>query len=259
MVLTTKHRFTIYKRFQKDIWGYCFTDERCEYIYQQFQTRFGLRNKILRLNMGTVFKLKSPYLKYFFKLWWDRRKYFLRKRQRYIYKFNAPTHFRKHRKFNKRFISIRLTRLYFLTFQDFQFRRLFRRAAKMDGNFETNYLRFLEGRVLAIAHRLNFFADIFYILNFIKTGNNFFLDFKPINLVNELIPIGQMITLNKKWHIKIINNLLKRIKLRTLLFPAPKFLYTSYSCFFFYLMRYPKRDDLVYPFAIDLQRITGYY
>lgn len=78
-------------------------------------------------------------------------------------------------------------------------------------------------------------------------------------MVNNLVPIGKMITINKKWHAKFINTLEKRIKLRTLLFPAPNFMYTSYSCFFFYLMRYPRRKDLVYPFAIDLQRITGYY
>jgi hypothetical protein len=31
----------------------------------------------------------------------------------------------------------------------------------MDGNFELNYLRFLEGRVVTIAYRLNISSDIF--------------------------------------------------------------------------------------------------
>lgn len=68
-----------------------------------------------------------------------------------------------------------------------------------------------------------------------------------------------MITIRKQWHIKIAQRILRRIKFKTLLFPTPKFLYASYKFFFFYLFRYPRRRDLVYPFSIDLQRITGYY
>jgi len=84
-----------------------------------------------------------------------------RRRRRYVYCFDMPEFFRKKRTFNRRFVSLRLTRLYFLTFQDYQFRKLFRKAARMAGNFETNYLMFLEGRILGLLYRLNFSADIF--------------------------------------------------------------------------------------------------
>jgi len=129
----------------------------------------------------------------------------------------------------------------------------------MDGNFEINYLRFLEGRVFSIVYRLNISSDIFWLLHFIKEGCNFFLDSKALSILNTLIPIGKMITFRKQLHIKMVQKIIRRIKYKTLLFPTPKFLYASYTFFYFYLLRYPQRQDLVYPFAIDLQRITGYY
>lgn len=135
MVLTIKHKFTIYRRFEQDIWGYCYTDDRCEYIYSNAKKygRAGRKARPLKLNFGDVYKLKSPYLRFFYKLWWERRKLAYRRKRRYVYCFDSPTAFRRRRKFNWRFVSIRLTRLYFLTFQDYQFRKLFRRASKMDG------------------------------------------------------------------------------------------------------------------------------
>lgn len=129
----------------------------------------------------------------------------------------------------------------------------------MDGNFEVNYLRFLEGRAFAIIYRLNFTPNVFWLLSFVKAGCNFYLESTPISLLNMLIPVGNLITIRRKWHRKFAVQLIKRIKLRTLLFPTPKFIYSSYRFFYFYLLRYPKRTDLVYPFALDLQRITGYY
>jgi hypothetical protein len=80
-----------------------------------------------------------------------------------------------------------------------------------------------------------------------------------LTIVNSLISIGQLITISKQWHARVSQGIRKRIKLKALLFPTPKFMYASYIFFFFYLVRYPERTDLVYPFAIDLQRITGYY
>jgi hypothetical protein len=77
--------------------------------------------------------------------------------------------------------------------------------------------------------------------------------------LNLLIPIGQLIRIGKQWHKYFARLLRKRIKMQILLFPTPKFIYSSYKFFFFYILRYPTRKDLVYPFAIDLQRITGYY
>lgn len=265
MVLTTRHKLLLYRRFECDIWGYCYTDESVELLFKNLfegkkpNTPSWWKPRVIQIKLADIHKFKSRYFRFFYKLWWERRSLVKKRRSRYVYKFDFPPRWRPPRKFNFRFISVRLTRLYFITFQDHQFRKIFRSAAKKDGNFETNYLRILECRALAIAYRLNLSPDIFWLLNFVKTGRYFLLDFQPIQFINLIIPIGKLLTVTEEWRWKFLQRLQKRICLRTILFPVPKFIFSSYSCFFFYLMRYPLRTDLVYPFSIDLQRITGYY
>lgn len=141
MVLTIKHKFSLYRRFQYDIWGYCYTDTKCAYLYDVKLRKFG-KAYPKRISLKNAYKLKSSYLSFFFKLWWERKRRSHHFKRRYIYRFDMPLTYRRKRKWSLRFISIRLARLYFLTFQDYQFRKLFRKAAKLEGNFEKNYLCF---------------------------------------------------------------------------------------------------------------------
>lgn len=249
MILTIKHKFILYRRFETDIWGYCYSNLRCVYFKL-------LKNK---RSVQELYKLRSPLLKFFYKLYKEKTKQKLFKNKQLIYRIHGPLFQRRRKKFNMRFISIRLTRLYFLTFQDYQFRRLFRRAIKLDGDFEINYLRYLECRLLAIIHKLNYTHNIFWLLNFIKQKNNVFVDFKPVNKINFIVPVGQLINITKKWQLAFDYRLLKRLKYNLLLFNKPKFLFISYKCHFSYLMRFPRKRDIIYPFNLDIQRITGYY
>jgi hypothetical protein len=131
MVLTTKHKMMLYRRFRKDIWGYCYTDmgynkalfdkarlfrSRAKFRVQKAQF-FRPRAPFI-IRKGNLHLLKSRYFKFFFELWWRKRKTWKKRRSRYIYTFDRPSSYKKWLKFNKRFVSIRLTRLYFLTFQD---------------------------------------------------------------------------------------------------------------------------------------------
>lgn len=249
MILTIKHKFIIYRRFETDIWGYCYTNLRCRFFK-------ALENK---RSLKELYKLRSPILQFFYKLYREKAKQTYFKHKRLIYKFHGPIFERKKKKFNLRFVSIRLTRLYFLTFQDYQFRKLFRRAIKLDGNFEINYLRFLECRLLAIIYKLNYTNNIFWLLRFIKQKNNIFIDFKPINKINSIVPVGKLITITNKWRLAFDYRLLKRLNKKLLYFNRPNFLFISYKCHFAYLMRFPRKKDIIYPFALDVQRITGYY
>lgn len=210
-------------------------------------------------SLTDLYLIRSPYLKFFYRLYYERARYknFLSKRL--VYKFQGPSFVRRRKKFNWRFISIRLTRLYFLTFQDFQYRSLCKRAAKLEGNYEVNYLRFLEGRLLAIIYRLNYTHNIFWILRFVKTKFNVFINFEPKNSINYLVPVGDLILINKKWWNLFDWNLRLRLKRKALFFNRPKYLFISYKCHFSYLMRSPHKSDIIYPFAVDLQRINGYY
>ena len=117
MILTIKHKFSIYRRFEQDIWGICFTDTRVD-DYKE---------------VNSLEDIRSKYLKFFFKLFYEKQKSREINQRRYIYRLDIMPEKRFIKDYKKRFLSIRITRLYFLTFQDYQFRRLFKRASKKDG------------------------------------------------------------------------------------------------------------------------------
>jgi len=123
MILTVKHKFTIYRRFEIDIWGFCFSSIE----------NLDLEDKKFINSLSDLYLIRSPFLKFFYKLYYERAKFRSFMNKRLVYKFHGPVFKRKKKKFNWRFVSIRLTRLYFLTFQDYQFRRLFKKAMKLDG------------------------------------------------------------------------------------------------------------------------------
>ena len=102
---------------------------------------------------------------------------------------------------------------------------------------------------------MNVFPDIFFLLEYFREKEAIYVDFKSINFIDFIIPIGKMITFSDERLSQCIETFFQRIKVKAILSPVPNFIYASYSCFFFYLMRYPCRTDLVYPFSIDLQRL----
>lgn len=235
MILTIKHKFNIYRKFELDIWGVMYCDINCD-------------EKTFH---------KSRYIKFFFKLYQEKQKYRRTRRRRYIYRMDVIETRRKRRKYNLRFLSIRLTRLFFLTLQDYQFRSLLKKASKLDGDLETNYCHLLEGRLISVIYRTNFLSNMFEILRFVKEGN-VYVNFKPLTKLNEIIRVGDFVTFNKKHKKKIRNYLIKRLNKRAVLFKEPRYLIVSYKFWFAYLIKYPRLKDLTYPISIDIQRITGF-
>lgn len=69
-----------------------------------------------------------------------------------------------------RFLSLRLVRLFYVSLTYRQFRAISRKAARMDGFFQSNFCFLLEGRLLPLVYRSNFFASVFEIGEFVKRG-----------------------------------------------------------------------------------------
>jgi hypothetical protein len=61
------------------------------------------------------------------------------------------------------------------------------------------------------------------------------------------------------WLLWIRYHLYKRLSLRSILFNTPRFLFISFKFWAAFLIKKPKRKDLIYPISIDIQRISGYY
>ena len=116
------------------------------------------------------FKTKSAYIRFFFQF--NKKQKELRKlaKHRYVYRLDVMPEVAVKKISKIRFLSIRLTRLYFITFKDYQFRAMFRRAAKAQGNMEDNYVTMLEGRLLNLVYRTLFVETPFVALRYIRNS-----------------------------------------------------------------------------------------
>ena len=151
-----------------------------------------------------------------------------------------------------------MTRLYFLTLQDYQFRKLFLRAQKLNGNLITNYCHLLEGRILPVFYRTNFLADLFVVFRFIQ-HKHVSVNFKKLSYVNAIVNIGSFITFRKRLQKYMFSYFIKRVYNYAVLFNKPRYLFVSYRLAFAFMFKKPKKKDFVYPVALDIQRVTGFY
>lgn len=133
-----------------------------------------------------------------------------------------------------------------------------RRARKLDGSFEQNYIAMIEGRVINLFYRTLFVASPFESIRFIKNGL-VLLDFNVVKTLNIKPEIGKLLFPDFKLHTRIRGYLSKRLRGKAALFNVPKFLFVSFYLVVAIILSMPKRKDFVYPFSIDIQRITGYY
>lgn len=188
MILMIKHKCIIYKKYNYDIWGLCFLDWR------------GLDwdNEKKCIIEKTFYNSKSWLIRFFFKLFELRQQQRYSKLRKYIYRIDIITKPKFFKKKKKKFVSLRLARLYFLTLVDYQFRAIFKKASKLDGNLDNNYCMLIECRLLSLFYRTNFMYNLFEIIRFIKT-NNIIINFSySLNYVNAPVPKNAFITFKKK-------------------------------------------------------------
>jgi len=116
----------------------------------------------------------------------------------------------------------------------------------------------LECRTLTMIYRTNFLANIFNCMMFIKRKRLFIND-SPINYYNATVPLFSLIKPADIWVPWIKYHLYKRLILRSILFNTPRYLFISFRFWIVFLLKKPKKKDLIYPISIDIQRISGYY
>lgn len=238
MILIIKKKNKYYRKYQKDIWGICYNDYRATEINKKFE--------------------KSWIIKFFLKIYIKKLILKWKKLKRFIYRIDINDITIRKKKYNKRWLSIRFTRLYFLTLADHQFRLYFKKAMKLNGNLNNNFCYFLEGRILPLFYRTSFLGNLFVIISFIK-NKSVLINFKKTTYMNSLLKIGDFMSFKKKFKSYLYNFLFKRLQVKAIMFNRPKFLFISYKYAFSYLLSKPKKKELIYPISLDIQRITGYY
>lgn len=236
MILLVKKKNNYIRRYEKDIWGLCYEDEYGnEYDYWL-----------------------SWYLLFFFKIFLRKLANMWKKYRRFVYRIDKIEFRFKRKKRNKRWLSLKITRLYFLIIQDHQFRLLFKKANKLDGNLESNYCYFLECRLFPFIYRMNFSRNLFIALEYSKVGY-LYINKKLLKYPNALIPLNKIIYPRKKWRFIIKHYIIKKARIKAILFNIPRYIFVSWKFFYLYMLRKPRKKDIVYPISLDIQRITGYY
>lgn len=217
------------------------------------------KEKVDEIAFHRVFGILTGFFaRFFFRLRYFRILNWRRRRAKYIYVLERNQRARRRNKSNTRFISVRLTRLYYFQFKDRQFRRLFKRATAMNGNMESNYLNLLENRLFSLIYRANFVRNMFGITDFIRK-HKIYLDGSRIYSINTQIPISKFLYFDDITTTKLIKDYKIRLKLGTIRFNTPRYMFVSYKFLFLLLYRLPKKEDLYFPINVDIYRLTGYF
>ena len=161
---------------------------------------------------------------------------------------------KKYVKFN---IDLKLMQLHFLTLSKKRIKKFARRANLRYGLYESNYLFFLECRLLSLFYRSNLLGNVFEILRFVKKGH-VSIGNKYIKLPNKRVNLFCLVKVRYilKGYISRIYE--KRMRRKAVYFNIPKYMFFSSIFFSFFILRFPKLDDLVYPFPLDVSKITAY-
>lgn len=253
MVINVKFKNAYYRRYRQDIWGVV------QYTIHCRKPKLIRKQSWFKKYEPTPFGLKRCFIvKFFYAIYRRKMDLFIESKKRYIYRVVKKPRVVIPKKMKPRFVSVRLTRIYFISLKDHQFRRILKRCAFLDGNMEDHYLYALEGRLLNVVYRCNYFHNFYEAMDVIKKGF-FTVDRKVVTSINYKVPLFTFLRLDRDW-IPFMKAMLKhRAKDCSFLFPTPKYIYISYVFFFSYLISLPKKDQLVYPFDIDIYRLTGYF
>lgn len=100
---------------------------------------------------------------------------------------------RRRRSLKERFVTLRLVKLYYITYSYRQFRALARAMRRRRGAFEENFLLALESRASSIIYRMTFFSNPFLCLDVVRRGH-VFVDNQCHRRPNGSIGLHRLIT-----------------------------------------------------------------
>lgn len=228
---TIWRKFRLYKRFELDIWGF-------------YTMRPNKNNKISKL----------------FNAWHLEKSQYLRnKRLRYIYRIDLDKPARVRKRHKWRFLSRKLTKLFYMTLTKRQSRKLARVASRKEGSWESNFIMLIEGRIISVLYRMQFLLNVFELRFFIR-GGNVLVNNKLLTYHNAAITYADIVRLKKWTSHNIRYALIKRLRDMSFFFNIPRYMIISYKLMFGFIYQEPKRRDLSYPIAaVDIYRCADVY
>lgn len=232
MLLLIKKKYGFCKTFRQDIWG------------------------LFLINLLSK-NYTNKYVIFFAKLYIRNQSNRYKRFKRYVYRLDIVDPAPKRKRFRKEFFDLRLHVLFYVTLEHKQFFRMRRSAAKKDGYFQYNFFHLLEGRVVSIVYRSNFFSDMFDSIKHVREG--FVWVNKRINTyVNSVISVGDLYGIFPSYVSRQRFIIARRLLSGAVVFTAPRFLHVNYNLLFAMFLSKPSMNDLVFPFRFNISRIQGY-
>lgn len=195
MVLLVKHKFSIYKKYKLDIWGLTYTTSDILSLLRKRNHKLkpirwrmrklwftavndGIQDMPI-LHLTYLRFIPNLLLRFFFKLFVLKKRRRRVRFQRYVFRLDTREKWFKRKRWNKRFVSIRITRLYFINLQDYQFRKLFRKAAKLSGHLSPIIVICLNVKLCIVSIELIWF-QMYFKLHIILDQEMFFLNVEKL-------------------------------------------------------------------------------
>lgn len=124
----------------------------------------------------------------------ERRRKAQRERwRRFVYQIQIANPERPRRPLKERFVSLRLVKLYYVTYSYRHFRGLARTMRRRQGSFEENFLLALESRLAPILYRMTLLGNPFHCLDFVRQGHVFVRGQCQIH-PHFVVPLHQLVT-----------------------------------------------------------------
>jgi len=153
---------------------------------------------------------------------------------------------------------VRLVRLFYITYNFRQLRRLIQGAHGRVGFYEENLAFALEGRLMCFLYRTGFVSSFFSSMDFIR-GVTVLINGVLETYIHHKIKIGDLITFDDYGRAIIYVRLLKRLRKRAAFFPYAPYLFVSYALLCAYYLRPPRMRELIFPVRLNLHAVVNYF
>jgi hypothetical protein len=235
MVLTLKHRIRYYRRFRTDIWG--------------------LKLLSYTSNLKKFKRITKIFLKWYIERQLRRKQMF----QRFIYRIDVVRPRRKYRYIKKRFLTLRIVKLFYLTLTYKNFNKIAFIASKKDGSFANHFFLALEGRLICFLYRTTFVSNMFESLRYVKSSF-VTLNKKIFNFVNQPVSLFVILSFHPSIKKKVYYDFCRRIVFeKRSLFNPPNYLFVSYWFLFAFMLKMPlERNFVKTTKSLDYFRATGF-
>ena len=153
---------------------------------------------------------------------------------------------------------MRLVRLYYLSYNYRQLRRLILNAHRRNGFYEENLAFALEGKLMCFLYRTGLVSSFFSSMDFIKS-DTVLVNNAAVASIDHKILLGDLVHFTRMGSSVLYVRLLRRLKKGASFFPPAPFLFVSFALLCAYYTRSPRVRELVFPIRLDIHSVVNYF